>query len=250
MVPVLFLLVALPFASCGMPDMAEMAEFMNMMKVYEATKGWGSKLPEVPTQAPAMSMHTKEEYEAYLKWCEENKAKEAEQAKQQELLNAWRAREAERKKAAEEAKLAAEARERHENQMAQWKMWEKQMEMSAVFDTISAQVTDVKHKYYEMIVFEQLRFCRCSDFTEDVGRYFNREEFHKYEEFDIEDLGLNAVQGQNPNDVAAALNALSEEDRIKQFFGGLGDALCRGARDYIEDVEGWERQYNFLTNLQ
>merc|ERR1712010_54848 len=164
--------------------------------------------------------------DAYLKWCEENKAKMG-----------------------EKAKAEADARERRENQMAQWKMWEKQMEMSAVFDTISAQVTEVKHKYYEMVVFEQLRFCRCSDFTEDVGRYFNREEFHKYEEFDIDDLGLNAIQSQNVNDVANALNLLSEEDRIKQFFGGLGNALCEGARRYIEQVEDWEKQHNFMDNL-
>jgi len=227
-----------------------MANFMNMMKAYEASKGvgWG-KLPDPPTAAPAMNLNTKEEYDAYLKWCEENKAKLAEQQKQQELLDAWRAREAQRKKDAEKAKAEADARERRENQMAQWKMWEKQMEMSAVFDTISAQVTEVKHKYYEMVVFEQLRFCRCSDFTEDVGRYFNREEFHKYEEFDIDDLGLNAIQSQNVNDVANALNLLSEEDRIKQFFGGLGNALCEGARRYIEQVEDWEKQHNFMDNL-
>merc|ERR1719239_1143961 len=172
-----------------------------MMKAYEASKGvgWG-KLPDPPTAAPAMNLNTKEEYDAYLKWCEENKAKLAEQQKQQELLDAWRAREA-------------------------------------------------KHKYYEMVVFEQLRFCRCSDFTEDVGRYFNREEFHKYEEFDIDDLGLNAIQSQNVNDVANALNLLSEEDRIKQFFGGLGNALCEGARRYIEQVEDWEKQHNFMDNL-
>lgn len=248
MVPVVFLLVALPFASCGMPDMAEMANFMNMMKAYEASKGWGY-VPQAPTQAPPMSMNTKEEYEAYLKWCEENKAKQAEQAKQQELLDAWKAREAQRKKEAEHAKMEAEARERHESQMAQWKMWEKQMEMSAVFDSISHQVTDVKRKYYEMIVFEQLRFCKCSDFTVDVGRYFNREEFYKYEEFDIEDLGLDAVSGQNFVDVANKLVNLSEDDRIKQFFGGLGNALCDGARTYIEQVESWERQFKFLDNL-
>merc|ERR1719239_189941 len=118
-----------------------------MMKAYEASKGvgWG-KLPDPPTAAPAMNLNTKEEYDAYMKWCEENKAKLAQQQKQQELLDAWRAREAQRKKDAEKAKAEADARERRENQM----------DMSAVFDTISAQVTEVKHKYYEMVALKRL----------------------------------------------------------------------------------------------
>jgi len=251
MVPVYFLLVALPFAAGGLPNMEQMNNLMNMMRMMEAAKEvqpWQAPVAPAP-QAPVLKMQTKEEYEAYLKWCAENQARDAEQAKQQELLDAWKAREEARKAEAEKMRVAAEAEEKRKNQMAQYKMWERQMEMSATFDSISREVTEVKAKWYHTVTFEFLRFCKCSEFTVDIGHYFNKEEFYKNEEFDIEDLGLSAVKSQNVDTVANALFQMSQGDRTKAFFGGLATAMCGGARDYMEQVEEWEKSRNFLDNL-
>jgi len=251
MVPVYFLLVALPFAAGGLPNMEQMNNLMNMMRMMEASKEvlpWQAPVAPAP-QAPVLKMQTKEEYEAYLKWCAENQARDAEQAKQQELLDAWKAREEARKAEAEKMRAAAEAEEKRKNQMAQYKMWEKQMEMSAAFDSISAEVTAVKAKWYHTVTFEFLRFCKCSDFSVDIGRVFHNPDFIANEEFDIEDLGLSAVKSQDAGAVAAAVFPLSEADRTKAFFGGLAKALCGGASDYMDDVAEWEKTKNFLDNL-
>lgn len=249
MVPVYFLLLALPLAQCGMlPDAAQMSAYLALMKQMEEIKGWGPTNPPM-TAAPTMSMQTKEEYEAYMKWCADNQKQKEEQAKKQELLDAWKAREAKHKAEMEKAKEMQEAKEREELQMAQWKMWEHQMEMSGQFDTISRTVADLKGKYHYTVTMEFFKFCKCSDFTAEVGRYFNHEELYKYEEFDIDDLGMDAVRGQDPAVVAGKLNQLSEVDRIKMFFGGLANAMCDGAKSYIEDVQEWEKTYNFLDKL-
>ena len=43
-------------------------------------------------------MQSKEDYDAYLKWCEESRARQQEQSKQQELLDAWKKRQEEQEK--------------------------------------------------------------------------------------------------------------------------------------------------------
>jgi len=256
MVPVYVLLVALPFAACGMPDMAQMQAMMAMMNQMEASKHWGGYVapvaPVVPaTPAPVMSMNTKEEYDAYLKWCEENRARQAEQMKQQELLDAFKAREAARMEEEKKEMAAMEAKERADSMQAQWRSWERKLEMSHSFDSIAGAVMEMKHKYYYMVTFEFLKFCKCSDFAAEIEHFFTHEgvSTNEYEEFDLADLGLDAVSGQDPVAVAAAINQISAADQTKAFFGGLAASMCEGARAYFNQVVAWENQYNFLERL-
>jgi len=247
MVPIFVLALALPFAACGNIDMAQLSTMMQLMEQMNAAKGWGPVAPA--TQAPAMSMQNKEEYEAYLKWCAENQARMAEQKKQQELLDAWKAREEERKKMEEEQKAAQEAAERRENQMAQYKQWEKQMEMSASFDTITASVMEIKAKYHYTVVFEFLGFCNCADVSDNIGKYFIHEGVpENLRDIDLE-LGDSKVFDQAAADVAAALKDVAEADRVKVFFGGVKDVLCKAAKDYITSIDDMERTHKFWDAL-
>merc|ERR1712130_417898 len=202
---------------------------MNMMEMMNQAKGWGAKATEAPAKADDWyNMQSQEDYEAYLKWCEENRARTAEFQKQQELLNQFKAREEARKMEQEKERAKMEAEERQKNMMAEWKMWEKKMQMTHTFDF--------------------LKFCRCSDFTAEIERFFMHEGVStSYEEFELADLG--AIDSSDPNAVAQALVQLSKGEQIKSFFGGLANAMCAGARTYFEQVEAWEKQYNFLERL-
>merc|ERR1712223_2091468 len=192
-------------------------------------KGWGAKTTEAPAKADDWyNMQNSADYEAYLKWCEENRARQAEFAKQQELLNEFKAREEARKMEMEKERAKMEAEERQKNMMAEWKMWEKKMQMTASF--------------------ESLKFCKCSDFTAEIERFFMHDGVcTKYQEFELSDLG--AIDSTDPNAVAQKLVRLTKGDQIKAFFGGLAEAMCGGARTYFEQVEAWEKQYNFLERL-
>merc|ERR1712109_232439 len=118
--------------------------------------------------------------------------------------------------------------------MAEWKMWEKKMQMTASFDSLGYEIMEMKHKY--------------SDFTAEIERFFMHDGVStKYEEFELSDLG--AIDSTDPNAVAQKLVQLSKGDQIKAFFGGLAEAMCGGARTYFEQVEAWEKQYNFLERL-
>merc|ERR1719251_20580 len=210
-------------------------------------KGWGAM--EAPkAEDNAVAMQNAEDYEAYLKWCEENRARQAEFAKQQELLNEFKAREEARKMEMEKERAKMEAEERQKNMMAEWKMWEKKMQMTASFDSLGYEIMEMKHKYYYMVTFEFLKFCKCSDFTAEIERFFMHDGVStKYEEFELSDLG--AIDSTDPNAVAQKFITLSKGDQIKAFFGGLAEAMCGGARTYFEQVEAWEKQYNFLERL-
>jgi len=256
MVPVYFsLLVALPFAACGLPDMAQMQAMMAMMNQMEQAKLWGPMAPVVPaapaSTPPPMVMNTKEEYDAYLKWCEQNRVRQAEQMKQQQLLAQFKAKQAAAAAQAEKEQAAAEAAERQANQMAQWNAWEKQMAMSTNFDSIAAEVKALQYKYYNVVVFQFLAFCQCENFQGDMDRFFNYNALmgDTFEQFDINDLGLTAVSGQDPAVVAAALNKVSQVDQIKAFFGGLQNSMCDAAKTYIGQVMDWEKNLKFMDKL-
>merc|ERR1712025_777112 len=200
---------------------------MNMMNMYNNMNNMNNMNQNQQQQQPNFSMQNKAEYEAYLKWCEESRARQQEQSKQQELLDAWKQRQAAQEK----------AKEKH--QMAQ------------NFDTIGYEMMEMKHKYYYMVTMSFLQFCKCSDFAGEIKQFFHHEgvDTSKYEEFDLADLGLTAVQSNDAGAVARALNGLSQVDQIKAFFGGLSDSLCEGAKDYYDQVHQWEDQYKFLERL-
>jgi len=284
MVPAYILLVALPLVACGMDnnqDQMKLAQMMmqamnqqgwgqqqgwgnNMQQGWgnNMQQGWGNNMQQGwgnqqqgngnqgGSQQPNFSMENKEEYEAYLKWCAESRARQAEQAKQQELLDAWKARQEESKHENEKHKHEVEEHEREQNMQAQWKMWEQKMKMAQNFDSVHYEVMELKHKYYYTVTFEFLKFCKCSDFAGEIQKFFHHEGVpEKYEDFDLADLGLTAAAAQDPFQVAQALNNLSQMDQIKSFFGGLAASMCEGARAYYNQVHEWEEQHHFLERL-
>jgi len=273
MVPAYLLLVALPLVAGGMSadqmNMMKMMmmnnmngghggnmmngnnDMMNMMNMYNNMNNMNNMNQNQQQQQPNFSMQNKEEYEAYLKWCEESRARQQEQSKQQELLDAWKQRQAAQEKAKEKYQMEMEAHEREENMKAQWKQWEQKLQMAQNFDTIGYEMMEMKHKYYYMVTMSFLQFCKCSDFAGEIKQFFHHEgvDTSKYEEFDLADLGLTAAQSNDAGAVARALNGLSQVDQIKAFFGGLSDSLCEGAKEYYDQVHQWEDQYKFLERL-
>jgi len=259
MVPFTIILTVVGLAAAnagGMGDNAQMMEMMKMMEMMQMMKGWGgdhggSAGGNMPTAAPAPQWSTgsPEDIAAYMKWCEENQVRIAEQKRQTQLLQEWERKEAARKEAMKREMQKHEAEERKEAMESEWKMWEKKMTMTASFEKLGYEIMEMKHKYYYMVTFEFLKFCKCSDFTSEIERFFHHEGFEtkNYEEFDLADL--NAIDSQDVNSVANALFAMNNMDRTKAFFGGLAQSMCGGARAYFDQVVAWENQFNFLERL-
>jgi len=255
MVPLALLLVLPLVAADGhdmdkMKDMMEMMEMMEMMNKMNEMKGWGGAKEEPKAEDNAVQvMQSAEDYEAYLKWCEENKARQAEFEQQQKLLDQFKEREAAKKEEERVARLAMEAEERKHNMMAEWKMWEKQMASVASYDKLGYEIMEMKGKYYHLVAFEFLKFCKCTDFTSEIEALFMGGH-GKADEFDLDIMeDIASIDSNDPAQVAQALAQLSKGDQIKAFFGGLAEAMCDGAEQYFEQVEAWEKQYNFLERL-
>merc|ERR1711963_239811 len=170
------------------------------------------------------------DYEAYLKWCQENKMRMQEQERQQQLLVQFKAMEEKRKQE-----------------------MEQRMKMSSNFEHLGYEIMEMKMKYYYMVTFEFLKFCKCQDKTSQIQAFFSHEGMSSnkadYEEFDLADLGITEAQSTDPNAVARALVNLSAQDQIKAYFYGLATDMCKGAQAYFDQVELWEKQFNFLEKL-
>merc|ERR1711963_1157227 len=206
-----------------MQQMMQMMQMANMMKGW----GWGGEAPKQEQAKEWYNAQSTEDYEAYLKWCEEQKHR-------QELLDMFKAREAKRKEEMEKERMEDEKEEREKSMMAQWKNWEKQLSYVHEFDELAYEIAEERMEMYHMVLNSFLKFCKCND----------------YAEFDLSDLGLTAAQSQDPNAVAQAILPLTEQERVKQYFGGLAYAMCEGARSYYDQVHQWERDFNFLERLQ
>merc|ERR1719441_18192 len=227
---------------------------MQMMQMMNMAKGWGAngqqqsmggnaggvmqqQQQQMQQQQQWQGMTNSADYEAYLKWCEENKVRQQEQMKQQELLNQFKAMEEKRK----------------QEMMAQWKSWEQKMKMSSNFENLGYEIMEVKGKYYYMVVFEFLKFCKCTDKASQIQAFFSHEGMSgsksDYEEFDLSDLGITQAQSNDPLAVARALLNISKEDQVKAYFSGLAVSMCEAANAYFDQVETWEKQYNFIEKL-
>merc|ERR1712154_540739 len=108
MVPIALLLV-LPLVAATGYDMQDMMKMMEMMEMMNKMKGWGDKSMEMGSMEDSkeedsremmggqqggewFNMQNREDYEAYLKWCEENRARNAEFQEQQRLLDQFKQR--------------------------------------------------------------------------------------------------------------------------------------------------------------
>jgi len=260
MVPFALILALVGAAAAGqMGDNNQMMEMMQMMQMMQQMKGWGNDhaggnmggnaVAATAAPAPQWATGSPEDVAAYMKWCEENQIRIADQKRQSQLLIQWEQKEAHRVEAQKKEMHMHEAKERQEAMESEWKMWEKKMTMTANFESLGYQIMEMKHKYYYVVTFEFLKFCKCSDFTAEIERFFNHEgvETKSYEEFDLNDL--NAIDSQDVNAVAQALFSMTKGDQIKAFYGSLAQAMCGGARNYFDQVVAWDKQYNFLERL-
>jgi len=252
MVPLLAL-VLLPLVAAGGQGGMDMNQMMMMMQQMQQQQqqnswGWGAQAPAQQQQNNWWGMDKQEDYEAYLKWCEENKARQAEQAKQKELLDMYEKQEAERKLQMEKERVQHEAEERHESMMAQWKQWQKKLQMQHEFDGLGHAIIEMKHKYMYLVTMEFLKFCRCSDWSNELAHYFQHDGLeYNHDEYDLDDL--EGIDSNNPSEVAQAIANRPKEEQIKVFFGGLAHSMCAGGKVYVDQVEAWEKQYNFLDRL-
>jgi len=252
MVPFACLLVLLPLALAGQMDNEMMQHMMQQQMMQQMMQqqqqqqgwggwgGWGGNMQQGHNGGDNggnwWGMQSKEDYEAYLKWCEERKAALHEQQQQQELLKQWEKKEMERQKEVERKRVEMEAHERQENMMAQWKMWQQRLNQQHEFDDLLYKFAELKHAYMFTVTMEFLKFCKCSDFTEDMQRLFVHADLH-YDgghDFDLDDL--DGIDSTNPDEVARALANRPRVDQVKAFFGGLAESMCLAARAYVESV--------------
>lgn len=190
-----------------------------------------------------------EDMEAYQKWCEERQRATKEHEQQKQLLEMWEKQEEMRKMETERKAHEREAAERHESMMAQWKQWQMKISQMHTFDDLTYKFAEQKHTYMYTVMTEFLKFCKCSDFTEELSRYFMHEgvNYHDEDDFDLDEL--EAVErGSDALTVARALLGRSRSEQTKAFFGGLAESLCSSARSYVEEVKEWEKTYNFLDH--
>lgn len=184
-----------------------------------------------------------------MKWCEERKMAMQEQKQQQEMLEQFTKQEETRKMEMEKARVQKEIEERRESMQAQWKMWQMRLSQQHEFDSLLDKFAEMKHYYMFAVTMEFLKFCKCSDFTEDLQRYFMHGD-QKYEaghDWDLDDL--EGIDSTNAVEVARAIANLPRQEQIKSFFGGLASSLCLSARAYVEQVRTWEVRYKFLDTL-
>jgi len=251
MLRLLTLALALP-ALCLADDHGSAADqMMQLMNMMNQMKGWG------PAQQPQQhwtEAKTNEDYEAYLKWCEENRMRQAEQEKQMALLKEYRAKEAARAEEAKKAAIAKEQEEQRNNYMVQWKHWERQLQMVEDLMPLQAKLEEMEMKYKKRVLFSFLPLCRCNDYGMDISRFFDDEGLiAKYsgEIMNVDDLlpNLTAAQLADARFVAGELNKLDAVAQVKFEFGYLREKMCAAARGYYNQIVAWEKEKNFLEPL-
>lgn len=256
MVPLVCLLLVVPFvAADGHMDANDMMQqyMQQQMMQMMSQNGWGNKHEENGggnmQGGDWWAAQNSDDYQAYMKWCQERQMAMKEQEQQREIMKQWEEAQAKRKMEMERERQHKEAEERHESMMAQWKMWQMRLNQQHEFENLMMKFTEMKHHYMFGVTMELLKFCKCSDFTEDLQRYFMHgdQAYEGGDDFDIDDL--DGIDTTNAQAVAQALANSSKETQVKAFFGGLANALCTSGRTYVEQVRSWENTYRFLDRL-
>merc|ERR1719210_2192230 len=179
--------------------------------MMNAAKGWGSSQQPGSNQGVIQQQVNQQQQQQQWQGMTNSADYEA-------YLKWWaenQRRQQEQQKEMEKQRIEAEAKERQENMMAQWKQWEHKMQMSSNFESLGIEIMEMKHRYYSLVVMEFLKFCKCTD----------------------------------ARAVAQAVMGLSAQEKVKAYFYGLATQMCEGANDYFDQVEAWEKQYNFLEKL-
>merc|ERR1712127_710899 len=248
------LLLVVPFvAGGGQGDMMQMMQ-QQMMQMMQQ-KGWGGEMQQQNNNNNGndngqwWDAQKPEDYEAYMKWCEERKMAVQEQQQQQDMLKQFQMAEEKREMEHKQAAVHKEIEEKRESMMAQWKMWQNRLSQQHEFDNKMDKFAEMKHHYMFAVTMEFLKFCKCSDFTEELHRYFMHGDM-KYDGGDDWDLDdLEGIDTTNAVAVAQQLANRPASDQVKAFFGGMATTMCMAGRAYVEQVKAWEGQYKFLDRL-
>jgi len=266
MVPLVVLLAIVPLAMCAghdgdMMQNQMMQQMMQQMMMQQMNKGWGNNynmghhddddgnsMMNGAANGNWMNMQSAEDYDAYLKWCEEKRMAAQEQEQQKKLMMMWEQKEKERKENMEKKRKEHEAEERQEMMMSQWKMWERRVHEQQEFESLNYKLMEMKHEYSFSLTSEFLKFCKCSDFIEDLEKFFIHDGVTMGgQEFNLDDL--ETIDSNDALAVAQALANRPKADQIKAFFGGLAGAMCEGAKNYVGQLTAWEREYKFMERL-
>lgn len=213
-------------------------------------KGWGQKNMNYGMDGGNGQWYgaqSYEELERYMKWCENRKMMEEEQKQRQELLDQFQKAEAAREREMEKARMDAEAKDKRESMMADFRMMRMKLNELSEYDDAMDKFNEMKHYFMFSLTMEFLKFCKCSDFTEELQRYLMHGDMAYKGDvyFDIDDLE-GFIDTDQPARVAQAIANESKVNQIKSFYGGLAYKMCQGGRAYIEQVRQWEMEYKFL----
>merc|ERR1712117_555097 len=193
-------------------------------------------------------MTSEEDKEAYLKWCEERKLQMKEQEEDQALLKQITQAAEEKKREAMHEKMMKEAKMKRENMVAQWRMWQNQLQQVEEYEGSMTKYTEMKVKYVFSLTMDFLKFCKCSDNTADLQRYLRYGEMTfipgMSEAYDLSEL--EGIDINNEEAVAQRMATLSDQDQIKLFFTGMIMTTCDAVKAYIGQLRQWEQQYNFM----
>lgn len=227
----------------GMDQMNMMNMLMNAME----SKGWGKEEKD-DKHWSQMNMNSPEDMAAFQKWCEERENTKKEYEYKQHLMEMYEKQEKERKEKMEmEMKEKAE-KEKHEAMMAKWSSWQEQLKQVQNFDKIEYKMMEMNHMYMYAVTAEIMKFCKCEDWIDDLGKYFSHAGFSsdadKYDMDYLENIDWTNVQA-----TAQALYQRPAEDLVAVFYGGLSWNLCEGAKKYLGDVVQWDKDTGFMSKL-
>merc|ERR1712154_353341 len=191
---------------------------------------------------------SQEDYEEYQRWCENNKLIQESNEESRRLMAEITARNEERKRHHAREAARKEAENKRKAMIAQWNMWQSQLQHTEEYAGNMEKYTNMKVKYMFSLVMDFLKFCRCSDYTAPLQRYLIHDGM-TYQPGMSEAYTLDELEGidtTNVEEVAKRTATLSEPDQIKLFFHGMINGVCDGVKGYVEQVKVWEAQYNFL----
>ncbi|XP_076444102.1 uncharacterized protein LOC143282371 [Babylonia areolata] len=207
----------------------------QMQQTQESNQWWG--------------LSSQEEYEAYLKWCEERKLAIQEQEQQQAMLKEMEERAKEVARAHQREKAAKEMQEKRESMAAQWRMWKSQLEMADEYEGVLESFMEMKGKYWFKLLNQFLKFCRCTDYASHLQRYLAYG-MESYEPSASDLFAIDGFEGVDTTDVEAVARraaSLTQVEQVKLFFGGAIESMCGGMTAYLQQVIAWESQYNFMA---
>jgi len=248
----------------GHGSMAE--QMQQLMNQLNAMKGWGGWQPAPqpdPKPEPTPVPWNEEDYQAYLKWCDENKLKWEMLNKTNDIVEDYKEKQAAIDAARKAAEMEHEREERSVAWMTKWKHWQNQLTASRSFDELNYELWEIKNGFHQQVALAFVQMCPCNDYAEEINIIFSHKgllrtyyDMNVFTVDDVEDIVVENAKNngtkpnfEDPKAIAEALLGKSEVDIITWYFSGLMHAMCDAARDWLEEVRVMERDRGFLGQL-